>query len=77
MRTQCKSKASSHEGRRSDLHGTIQDDFIHFLIRFGLAVAVNVFHFHGCVVHKDADSERQPSERHDVDGLADYAQHDK
>ncbi len=38
-------------------------------------VAVDVFDFHGGVVHQDADRQRQPAERHDVDGLTERAQH--
>jgi hypothetical protein len=40
-------------------------------------VAVDVFDFDGGVVHQDAHRQRQAAERHDVDGLAQQAEHDQ
>ena len=39
-------------------------------------VAVDVFDFDRGVVHQNADRQRQSAQRHDVDGLAQRAQHD-
>ena len=38
-------------------------------------VAVDIFDFDGGVVHQNSDRQRQAAERHDVDGLAQRAQH--
>src|ERR1700682_65665 len=37
-------------------------------------VAVDVFDFNGGVIDEDADSEREPAQRHDVDGLPEGAE---
>ena len=45
-------------------------DFIDRLIGSLLAVAVDVLDLDGGVIHENADRQRQPAKRHDVDGLA-------
>jgi len=37
-------------------------------------VAVDVFDFNGGVIDEDANCEREPAQRHDVDGLAEGAE---
>src|SRR5881398_519391 len=63
-----------HERRHRDLLGAVQDGLDDGLAH--VEVAVDVLDLHGGVVHEDADGEREPTERHDVDGLAEQAQRD-
>ena len=39
-------------------------------------IAVDVFNLDRGVIHQDSDGQRQPSQGHDVDGLAQRAEHD-
>src|SRR5207247_749087 len=63
-----------HERRHRDLLGAVQDGLDDGLAH--VEVAVDVLDLHGGVVHEDADGEREPTERHDVDGLAEQAEGD-
>ena len=61
-----------HEGGYDDLLRAVEDRRFD---RFALfEMVVDVFDRHGAVVDQDADGERQPAERHDVDGLAEPRQ---
>ena len=57
------------------MHCAIEHHFIHILVWLCFAVAVDVFHLHRGIVHKDAHRQRQPAERHDIDGLAGDTEH--
>lgn len=63
-----------NKGGRRDLLGAIEHR-AHERLLHG-HVAMRVLDFDGGVIHEDADSERQPAERHDVDCLPGEAQHD-
>ena len=60
--------------RHGDLLCAVENRLPHLLAHG--KVALDVFDFHRGVVHQDADGERQSSQRHDVDGLADRSQQD-
>ena len=64
---------SGNQRRHGDLRRTIQDGLLDRLALF--EIAIDVFDFHRGIVHQDADRERQAAEGHDVDGLAQRAQH--
>ena len=57
-----------HGGRDDDLLGAVQDCGLDLLAV--LEMPVDVLDRHRRVVDQDADGERQPTERHDVDRLA-------
>ena len=57
-----------YECRHRDLLRSIKDR-LHRLLAHR-QVPVDVFDFHGRVVHKDSDRQRQPAQGHDVDRLA-------
>ena len=57
----------------SDLRGTIENRLFYGLAH--LDIAIDVLDFDSGVIYKDADSERQTAEGHDVDGFAQRAQH--
>ena len=63
------------EGGNRDLRGAVEDGLLDLLAL--LEIAVDVLDFDGGVVHQDADRQRQAAQRHDVDGLAQRAQHDQ
>src|ERR1039458_3841483 len=63
-----------YEGRHGDLLRTVEDGLLHLLAHG--QVALDIFDLHRSVVDQDADGERQSSQGHDVDGLADGPQHD-
>ena len=56
---------SGYEGRNGYLLSAIQNGH-HCFLAHG-QVAVDVLDFYCGVIYKDADRERQPSQRHDVD----------
>ena len=61
-----------HECRNDDLLRAVEDRRFD---RFALfEMVVDVFDRHGAVVDQNADGERKPAERHDVDGLAEPGQ---
>src|SRR5271154_1019928 len=62
------------ESRHGDLLRAVKDSLLHFLAHG--KVALDVFDFHRGVIHQDAHGQRQSSQSHDVDGLADGAQQD-
>ena len=62
------------ERRHRDLLRAVEDRLLERLAL--LEVAVDVLDRDGGVVDQDADRERQPAERHDVDRLAERAEHD-
>ena len=54
--------------RHRDLRSAVQNGLLQF---FSLGqIAIDVFNFHRGVIHKDADGQRQPSQGHDVESLA-------
>ena len=57
-----------------DLRGAVHDRGLHFLAV--LQMPVDVFDRHRSVVDQDADREREPAERHDVQRLAHRRQRD-
>ena len=57
-----------------DLRSTFEDGILEVVTFF--EIALNVLDGDGCVVNEDADGEREATERHDVDGLADEAEDD-
>ena len=61
------------EGRHRDLRRAVQDGLLGLLAL--LEVAVDVLDLDRGVVHEDADGEREPAERHDVDRLAERREH--
>ena len=63
-----------NKGGHRNLLGAIQNRFLNFL-SFG-NVPVDVLNLDRRIVHQDADCERQPTQRHDVDGLAQRAHDD-
>ena len=63
-----------YERRRHDLVGAVHDRSFDRLAL--LQMVVDVFDGDRCVVDENADRERQPAKRHDVEGLADRRQHD-
>ena len=63
------------EGRDGDLRGAIQDCLLHLFAFF--EIAIDIFDFDGGVVDQDADGQRQATQGHDVDGLAQGAEHDQ
>ena len=60
--------------RHGDLLGAVEDGLLHLLAHG--KVALDVFDFHRGIIDQDADGERQSAQGHDVDGLANRAQHD-
>lgn len=60
------------ERRRRDLRGAVEDRLEETLAE--AQVAVDVLDLHGGVVDEDADRQRQPTERHHVERLAERAQ---
>src|SRR5216683_5443487 len=64
-----------HEGGCSDLRRAVEDNFIHVLLWFRLAVAVYVLDLNGCVVHQNADRQCESTERHNIDRFSDRAKH--
>jgi hypothetical protein len=67
-------RQSGDEGRNCNLLGTIENRVFDFFAKS--KVAVDVLDFHGRVIDQDADRQRQPAERHDIDGFAQCAQAD-
>src|SRR5712691_3398633 len=65
-----------HEGGCSDLRRAVEDNFVHVLLGFRLAVAINVLDLNGRVVHQNADGQSESTERHNIDGFSDRTQHD-
>src|SRR5712692_3985053 len=67
--------ANAERGNKSG-HGNllraVEDGLDGFLAH--RQVAVDVFDFNGGVVDEDADSEREPAQRHDINGLAEGAE---
>ena len=61
-----------NEGRNSDFRSAIQNCLLHLLAHF--QVAIDVLNFYRGVVDQNSDRQRQPAERHDVDGLAQTAE---
>src|SRR5215831_19640015 len=60
-----------NERRNGNLRSAVENGLLHF---FSLGdVAVDVLNFDGCIVNENADSEREPAQGHDVDGLAQRA----
>src|SRR5712692_1332383 len=55
-----------------DLLRAVEDGLDGFLAHG--QVAVDVFDFNGGVIDEDADSEREPAQRHDINGLAEGAE---
>src|SRR6266852_768125 len=45
----------------------VEDNFIHVLLWFRLAVAVYVLDLNGCVVHQNADRQSKSTERHNIE----------
>jgi len=60
-----------------DLGRAIQDDFVHVLVGLYGAIAIDVLHLDGGIVHENSDRQSQATQRHQVDGLADRAQHNQ
>ncbi len=61
------------ESRNGDLRGASEDGVFYLFAFF--KVAVDVLDFDGCVVHQDADGQREAAEGHDVDGFTERRQH--
>src|SRR6202011_334836 len=61
-----------YQRRNRNLLGTVEDGLFHLLAHG--QIAFDVFDLHRRIIHQDADSERQSSQGHDVDGLAERAQ---
>src|SRR5580692_4608918 len=61
-----------NEGRHGDLLSAVENR-LHRFFAHG-QVTVDVLDFHGGVIDEDADGQREPAERHDVDGLAESAE---
>ena len=57
------------------MRSAVEHNFVHVLLWFRLAVAIDVLDFHGRIVHEDADGEGKSTERHYVDRLSDRAKH--
>src|SRR6266436_5488357 len=64
-----------HEGGCGDLRRAVEDNFVHVLLGFRLAVAINVLDLNGRVVHQNADRQSQPAERHDINRFSDRTEH--
>ncbi len=62
------------EGGDSDLRGSFEDGVVQRVALF--EVALDVLDGDGGVVDEDADGESETAEGHDVDGLAEQAEHD-
>ncbi len=54
---------------------TVEDNFVHVLLRLRLAIAIDVLDLDGGIVHQDADSQSEPTEGHDIDRFSDRAKH--
>src|SRR5580704_1169716 len=63
-----------NERRNRNLLSAVQNRVLHFLAQ--RQVPIDILDFHRRVVDQNTDRQRQPTERHDVDGLAQSAQHD-
>ena len=63
------------EGRNGNLRRAIQNGLLDLLAH--LQIAIDVFNLDRGVVDQNADRQRQSTQRHDVDGLAQRAQHDQ
>ena len=61
-----------NERRHRDLLRAVEDGLLHLLAHG--QIALDVFDLHRGIVDQDADRERQSSQGHDVDGLAERAQ---
>src|SRR5713226_484152 len=62
-----------HEGGCGDLRCAVEDNFIHVLLWFRLAVAVDVLDLNGRVVYQDANRQSEPTECHNVDRFSNRA----
>ena len=67
-------RLDGNEGGQRDLLGAVEDR-AHQRISLDSHVAMHVFDLHRGVVHQDADGQRQPTQRHDVERLA-HGTHD-
>ena len=63
------------KGGNGNLRGAIEDRLLHFFAFF--QIAIDVFDLYRGVVDQDADGQRQTSQGHDVDGLAQSPEHDQ
>ena len=62
----------SHQRGNRDLRGAVENGLLDGLAFF--QIAVDVFDFNSGVVDQNADGQREPTQGHDVDGLAEGAQ---
>ena len=62
-----------NQRRNSDLRCAVQDAAVQILAF--IEITIDVLDGDGGVVHQDADGQSQAAQRHDVDGLAQRAQH--
>ncbi len=67
-------RQGGHEGRCGDLRRAVEDNFVHVLLGFRLAVAIDVLDLDGGVVHQDADRQSESTEGHDIDRFSDRAE---
>ncbi len=63
-----------NKGRHGNLLRAIENRLFQFLLH--PQVSLDVLNFHGGVVYKHTNRERQAAKRHDVEGFADGAQQD-
>jgi hypothetical protein len=75
MGTKTMQMARWKPGPDGDLRRAVEDGLLDLLAL--IEVAIDVLDFHGGVVDQDADGEGQAAEGHDVDGLAEGAEHDE
>src|SRR5712664_240705 len=64
-----------HEGGCRYLRRAVEDNFVHVLLGFRLAVAIYVLDLNGRVVHQDADRQSESTERHNIDRFSDRTKH--
>ena len=64
-----------HERRNCDLLRTVENRLLNLLALSD--VSIDVLDLHRGVIHQYADRQGQTSQRHDVDGLAQRAEHDE
>ena len=62
------------QGGNGDLRRAVQNRLLDFLAL--IQIPVGVLDLHGGIIHQDADGEREPAERHDVDGFSQETEDD-